>query len=120
LFQHLINQFTVTSFFRETGIQNSKSCNSFPKLYKGLKSPLFIFVLINTEIAMEKIQLKTDLSCRHCVKAVEPILKNESGIKNYDINLEHPDKLVTIESEGADINRIIGQFNEAGYQAEKI
>jgi len=69
---------------------------------------------------MEKIQLKTDLSCQHCVKTVEPILKNESGIKSYDINLEHPDNLVTIESEGADIGRVIGKFNEAGYQAQKI
>lgn len=69
---------------------------------------------------MDKIQFKTDLSCQHCVKTVEPILKNESGIKNYDINLEHPDKLVTIESEGADIDLVIGKFNEAGYRAEKV
>jgi len=69
---------------------------------------------------MEKIILKTDLSCQHCVKTVEPILKNESGIKNYEINLEHPDNLVTIESEGADIGNVIGKFNEAGYWAEKV
>jgi len=69
---------------------------------------------------MEKIILKTDLSCQHCVKTVEPILKNESGIKNYEINLEHPDNLVTIESEGADIGNVIGKFNEAGYRAEKV
>ena len=69
---------------------------------------------------MEKIILKTDLSCQHCVKTVEPILKNESGIKNYEINLEHPDNLVTIESEGADIDNVIGKFNEAGYRAEKV
>jgi copper chaperone CopZ len=69
---------------------------------------------------MDKIQLKTDLSCQHCVKTVEPILKNESGIKNYDINLEHPDNLVTIESEGADIDKVIGKFNEAGYRAEIV
>ena len=69
---------------------------------------------------MEKIILKTDLSCQHCVKTVEPILKNESGIKNYEINLEHPDNLVTIESEGADIGNVIGKFNEAGYWAEIV
>jgi len=69
---------------------------------------------------MEKIILKTDLSCQHCVKTVEPILKNESGIKNYEINLEHPDNLVTIESEGADIGNVIGKFNEAGYRAEIV
>lgn len=69
---------------------------------------------------MEKIHLKTDLSCQYCVKTVEPILKNENGITNYSIDLTHPDNLVTIESEGVDINKVIGKFNEAGYRAEKI
>ena len=39
---------------------------------------------------MEKIILKTDLSCQHCVKTVEPILKNESGIKNYELTSNIP------------------------------
>lgn len=69
---------------------------------------------------MEKISLKTDLSCRHCVKAVEPILKNETGIIDYSIDLEHPDSLVSINSEGADIDTVIGKFNAAGYRAEKV
>ena len=69
---------------------------------------------------MEKINLKTDLSCPHCVKTVEPILKNTAGIADYSIDLKHPDKLVTITSEGADINSVITQFNAVGYTAEKV
>lgn len=75
---------------------------------------------LKKEKAMEKVQLKTDLSCQHCVKTVEPILKNETGITNYSIDLNHPDNLITIESEGADIYKVIGQFSEAGYRAEKV
>lgn len=69
---------------------------------------------------MEKIILKTDLSCKHCVMKVEPVLKNGKGIKDYSVDLEHPDKLVTITSEGADIKEIIAGFNKAGYIAEMI
>ena len=69
---------------------------------------------------MEKFILKTDLSCKHCVMKVEPVLKSEAGIVDYSIDLEHPDKLVTISSEGADINNVISKFNAAGYRAEKI
>ena len=69
---------------------------------------------------MEKIILKTDLSCKHCVMKVEPVLKGQPGIVDYSIDLEHPDKLVTISSEGADTNEIISKFNAAGYTAEKI
>lgn len=69
---------------------------------------------------MEQIKLKTDLSCKHCVMKVEPVLKSQLGIVDYTIDLEHPDKLVTIESEGADIKEVISKFNAAGYTAEKI
>ena len=69
---------------------------------------------------MEKVVLKTNLSCKHCVMNVEPVLKGESGIVDYSINLDHPDKLVTISSEGADIDAVISGFKKAGYLAEKI
>ncbi|MCG6188820.1 heavy-metal-associated domain-containing protein [Maribellus maritimus] len=69
---------------------------------------------------MEKIVLKTDLSCKHCVMKVEPVLKNEAGIIDYSVDLEHPDKLVTISSEGSNIDSVIAGFKKAGYSAEKI
>ncbi len=69
---------------------------------------------------MERVVLKTDLSCKHCVMKVEPVLKGDSGIVDYSINLEHPDKLITISSEGADISSVISGFKKAGYFAEKI
>ena len=67
---------------------------------------------------MEKVVLKTDLSCKHCLMRVEPVLKNEKGVVDFSINLQHPDKLVTISSDGADIKGIISKFNKVGYFAE--
>lgn len=67
---------------------------------------------------MEKVILKTDLSCKHCVMKVEPVLKSEPGILDYSIDLDHPDRLVTISSEGANIDAVIANFKAAGYSAE--
>jgi len=69
---------------------------------------------------MEQIKLKTDLSCKHCVMNVKPILEDTKGVVDYTIDLEHPDKLVSISSEGADINALIADFKNAGYVAEKL
>jgi len=69
---------------------------------------------------MELVKIKTDLSCKHCVMKVEPLLKNVNGIVDYSIDLEHPDKLVTISSDSADINALISGFKKAGYQAKKL
>lgn len=69
---------------------------------------------------MERIKLKTDLSCKHCAMKVEPILESASGVVDYSIDLEHPDKIVDIASEGADINSLIADFKKVGYTAEKV
>ena len=69
---------------------------------------------------MDKVVLKTDLSCKHCVMKVGPLLKGEPGIVDYSVDLEHPDKLVTISSEGANIDSVITGFKNAGYSAKKI
>jgi copper chaperone CopZ len=59
------------------------------------------------ELGMEQVILKTNLSCNHCAMKVEPILKSIRGIVDYSINLEHPDKLVTIWSADANIQTVI-------------
>ena len=71
-------------------------------------------------IDLEQVILKTDLSCKHCVMKVEPVLTSVRGIVDYSVNLDHPDKLVTIWSEDANIQTVIAGFNAAGYSALKI
>jgi hypothetical protein len=51
---------------------------------------------------------------------VEPILKAAKGVGDYTIDLEHPDRLVSISSDNADIDSLIADFKKAGYMAEKL
>ncbi len=67
---------------------------------------------------MEAITLKTDLHCNSCVSKVEPILEGDSSIQEFNIDLDHPDKLVTIKGHHLDTGVLISKFLGAGYQAE--
>jgi len=69
---------------------------------------------------MDEIKLKTDLSCKHCIMKVEPILKNTEGVVAYSVDLDDPDRIVSISSEDADINSLIAEFKKAGYAAKKV
>jgi len=69
---------------------------------------------------MDEIKLKTDLSCKHCIMKVEPILKNTEGVVAYSVDLDDPDRIVNILSEGADVDLLIADFKKAGYAAEKV
>lgn len=66
---------------------------------------------------MEATILKTDLHCTTCVDKIEPLLKEDGSIHNYKFELEHPDKLVTIEGNNLNIETIISKFKKEGYSA---
>jgi len=68
---------------------------------------------------METTIIKTDLHCGSCVTKIESVLNEDSTIKDYDINMDHPDKLITIKSDGLNIDSVISKFRNAGYKAEK-
>jgi len=67
---------------------------------------------------MEALTLKTDLHCGSCVEKVEPILLSDSNIEEYTIDLEHPDKVISIKGKGLKSQDLISKFQEAGYHAE--
>lgn len=67
---------------------------------------------------METLTLKTDLHCNSCVNKVEPILSSNPGIEEFTINLEHPDKIVSIKGKELNSHDLISKFQDAGYHAE--
>jgi copper chaperone CopZ len=67
---------------------------------------------------MEAIVLSTDLHCDSCVSKVNPILKEDPSIQQYDINLDHPEKLVTIKGSSLNSELLISKFGDVGFHAE--
>jgi len=67
---------------------------------------------------MEALTLKTDLHCNSCVNKVEPILLSNSDIEEYTIDLEHPDKVISIKGKDLMSQDLISKFHDAGYHAE--
>jgi len=67
---------------------------------------------------MDAITLSTDLHCDSCVSKVNPILQDDPSIKEYNINLDHPGKLITIQGNGLNTENLISKLEDAGYQAQ--
>lgn len=67
---------------------------------------------------MEALTLKTNLHCNSCVNKVEPILLSNSDIEEYSIDLEHPDKIISIRGNDLNSQELISKFHDAGYNAE--
>ena len=48
---------------------------------------------------MKELKFNTNINCMGCVSNVKPILDKESKIINWEVDLNSPDKILTVKSE---------------------
>lgn len=70
---------------------------------------------MNTEL-----KFKTNLDCQHCVARVKPLLDKVSGIESWSVDLQNPDKVLTVQSSGANAEQVIDTVEQAGFDISKI
>ena len=67
---------------------------------------------------MEKYQFKTNIKCGACVSAVTPHLNEAVGEDHWKVDLQSPDRILTVEAENE--QQAKEAVSKAGYQAEKV
>jgi len=68
---------------------------------------------------MKKVSYKSNINCSGCVAKVDPILNDLKTIKSWEVNTEHPDKLLTIESENEITDEVKSALRKVGFKIEK-
>lgn len=68
---------------------------------------------------METLKFKTTLKCNGCVNTVKPFLEEANNISSWSVDLESPDRVLTVESEG-NADEVVELLKEAGYKAEEV
>ena len=63
---------------------------------------------------------KTNIKCNGCIATVTPFFEKNESIKKWSVDLENPDRVLTIELEGGEENEVKDLINEAGYEAEPM
>lgn len=69
---------------------------------------------------MSTYKFKTTMSCSGCVSKVEKFLNGEKDILKWEVDLNSPDKILTIETEKLDPSQIPPLLLKAGYKAVQI
>jgi copper chaperone len=70
---------------------------------------------------METLKFKTTIKCAGCVAQVTPFLNNAVGENNWEVDVQNPDKVLTITSgKKLEKNAIIETVKEAGFKAELV
>jgi len=69
---------------------------------------------------METVKFKTNIKCSGCIATVTPALNELVGQNNWEVDLQSPDKILTISKDEISKQEIKQAVEKAGYKAELV
>lgn len=69
---------------------------------------------------METLKFKTNIKCGACIATVTPHLNEVQGIDTWAVDLKSPERILTVETNGATTDQVTQALKEAGYKAEPV
>jgi copper chaperone len=69
---------------------------------------------------MKTLKFKSNIKCMGCVAQVSPILNEERDIKSWHVDIDAPEKTLTVETEKLNADEVIELVRKSGFKAETI
>lgn len=69
---------------------------------------------------MKTVKFKTNINCGSCIKSVTPFLNEVENIDLWKVDIENPDKILTVELDDENETTVIEAIQKAGYTIVKI
>lgn len=68
----------------------------------------------------KELKFKTNIKCMGCVAQVTNELNEAVGANNWEVNIQSPDKPLTVKGEHLDAAAVIAAVAAAGFKAEAV
>lgn len=65
------------------------------------------------------LKFKTNMKCEGCKNQIKPFLNDSKAITHWEVDLSHPDKVLTIETTD-NVNQTIALIEKAGFEAQPL
>ncbi len=69
---------------------------------------------------MKQYQFKTNINCSGCVAKVTPVLNQNEEIKDWNVDTNNPNKILTVETESLNEEAVKAMVQKAGFRAEIV
>ncbi len=66
------------------------------------------------------LKFKTTLKCGGCKATITPFLDEAKGIDKWELDLEHPDRILTVYADGITAGEVQSIITQAGYTAVEL
>ena len=68
----------------------------------------------------ESLKFKTTINCGGCIAAVKPALNEVAGQGNWNVDTDHPDKVLTVNNQSATAAAVIDAVTAKGFDIQPI
>ncbi len=68
----------------------------------------------------QELKFKTNINCMGCVGNVTKALNEAVGADNWSVDIQSPNKRMTVRGEDVDANLVIAAVTKVGFRAEEI
>ena len=69
---------------------------------------------------METLKFRTNIGCPNCVKTASILLGADTDILDWHVDINHPEKILTIKGVILNKHRVIYNLRFAGFKIESI
>ena len=69
---------------------------------------------------MSTIRFKTNINCGSCIRAVTPVLNQEVGANNWQVDTANPDKILTVSTVQATADQVVKAVEAAGFEIQPL
>jgi copper chaperone len=69
---------------------------------------------------MKTIHFKTNINCTNCLAKVTPFLDRKEGIQSWSVDIDNPDKILTVKTDVLDAEDIVKTIKRTGFEAKLI
>ena len=69
---------------------------------------------------MNELKFKTNIKCSGCISRVTPHLDKAAGDSHWRVDIENPDKILTVSVSDIKKKAIIDAVKKAGFSVEEI
>lgn len=68
----------------------------------------------------KEFKFATNINCGGCVTAVTPHFDKAEGIREWNVDTAHKDKVLTVTAEGLDREQVLDIVKKAGFKAAPL
>lgn len=69
---------------------------------------------------MQVFKFKTNINCGNCIKRVTPFIEKINGVDKWEVDIDNPDKVLTVETGSATKQDVIDAIRKIGFEIESI